>query len=181
MQTLLGTVVRQPITAGEPVTQGSLVSPGDRGFLAAALGPGMRAVTISVSDKTGVAGFVFPGDHVDIMLTQEVEGEEGASLKAAETILANLRVLAPDQSNETTTHAQRSTMPRASAPTPVVVENGTALAAPTVPQGPTVRVTRGKETSVEPVGRGAGALLDRQGQAMVTGARTASAGISTLR
>ena len=44
METLLGTVVRFPITAGEPVTQGSLVAPGDRGFLAAALGPGMREI-----------------------------------------------------------------------------------------------------------------------------------------
>lgn len=45
MNKLLGTVVRYPITAGQPVTQGALVSPGDRGFLAAALGPGMRAVS----------------------------------------------------------------------------------------------------------------------------------------
>ena len=45
---LLGTVVRYQVTAGEPVTQGSLVAPGDRGFLAAALGPGMRAVTVPV-------------------------------------------------------------------------------------------------------------------------------------
>src|SRR6478752_2889677 len=102
MSKLLGTVVRYAITAGEPVTQGSLVSPGDRGFLAAALGPGMRAVTVPVSEKTGVAGFVFPGDHVDLMLTQEVNGQEGSSLKATETILRNLRVLATDQSTETT-------------------------------------------------------------------------------
>lgn len=94
---LLGTVVRHPITAGEPVTQGSLVSPGDRGFLAAALGPGMRAVTVPVSVKTGVAGFVFPGDRVDIVLTQTIQGEEGQPLKAAETVLRNLRVLATDQ------------------------------------------------------------------------------------
>ena len=94
---LLGTVVRYQISAGEPVTQGSLVSPGDRGFLAAALGPGMRAVTVPVSDKTGVAGFVFPGDRVDIVLTQSVKGE-GAELKASETFLRNLRVLATDQS-----------------------------------------------------------------------------------
>src|SRR5690606_16512177 len=52
MTKLLGTVVRHAVTAGEPVTQGSLVSPGDRGFLAAALGPGMRAVTVQVSAKT---------------------------------------------------------------------------------------------------------------------------------
>jgi pilus assembly protein CpaB len=103
MTKLLGTVVRFPVTAGEPVTQGSLVAPGDRGFLAAALGPGMRAVTITVSQKTGVAGFVFPGDHIDLVLTQQVKStsEESSSLKAAETILRNLRVLATDQSTET--------------------------------------------------------------------------------
>lgn len=102
MNKLLGTVVRYPITAGQPVTQGALVSPGDRGFLAAALGPGMRAVTIPVSQKTGVGGFVFPGDHVDLVLTQSVRGEGNQdSLKTAETILRNVRVLATDQSTET--------------------------------------------------------------------------------
>lgn len=101
MSKLLGTVVRYPVTAGQPVTQGSLVKPGDRGFLAAALGAGMRAVTISVSAKTGVAGFVFPGDHIDLMLTQTVRGgDDGQALKATETILRNLRVLATDQSTE---------------------------------------------------------------------------------
>jgi pilus assembly protein CpaB len=59
---LLGTVVRYPITAGQPVTRGSLVGPQDRGFLAAALGPGMRAMTVPVNVNTGVGGFVFPGD-----------------------------------------------------------------------------------------------------------------------
>ncbi|MBA4764000.1 MAG: Flp pilus assembly protein CpaB [Erythrobacter sp.] len=94
---LIGTVVRHPVTAGEPVTQGSLVSPGDRGFLAAALTPGMRAITVPVDAKSGVAGFVFPGDRVDMVLTQAVNGNEGQALKASETILRNLRVLATDQ------------------------------------------------------------------------------------
>lgn len=107
---LLGTVVRHPITAGEPVTQGSLVSPGDRGFLAAALGPGMRAVTVPVSAKTGVAGFVFPGDRVDLVLTQTIKGEEDQPLKAAETVLRNLRVLATDQSTEQTTNEDGKTV-----------------------------------------------------------------------
>jgi len=94
-------VVKNPITAGQPVTTGSLVAPGDRGFLAAALGPGMRAVTIPVSSRTGVAGFVFPGDHVDLLLTQTVRGEgESQPLRATETILKNLRVLATDQSTD---------------------------------------------------------------------------------
>jgi len=104
MNKLMGTVVRFPVTAGQPLTQGALVSPGDRGFLAAALGAGMRAVTIPVSQKTGVGGFVFPGDHVDLVLTQTVKGQDGGdSLKASETILRNIRVLATDTSTETET------------------------------------------------------------------------------
>ena len=115
MEQLLGTVVRNPMTAGEPVTQGSLVSPGDRGFLAAALGPGMRAVTVPVSARTGVAGFVFPGDRVDMMLTQTVGAETGGeqALQTSETILTNLRVLATDQSTETTTTEDGRTVVRA--------------------------------------------------------------------
>src|SRR3569832_1723266 len=95
---LLGTVVRYAITAGQPVTKGSLVGPQDRGFLAAAHGPGMRALTVPVNASTGVAGFVFPGDHVDLVLTQNVSGGgDGPSLKVSETIIRNLRVLATDQ------------------------------------------------------------------------------------
>ena len=94
---LVGTVVRNAITAGQPITKGSLVKPGDRGFLAAALGPGMRAVTVPVSALTGVAGFVFPGDRVDLVLTQNVAGPGGPPLKVSETIIRNLRVLATDQ------------------------------------------------------------------------------------
>jgi pilus assembly protein CpaB len=95
---LAGTVVRYPITAGQPVTRGALVGPKDRGFLAAALGPGMRAITVPVNTSTGVAGFVFPGDHVDMVLTQQVQGGgDGPALKVSETIVRNLRVLATDQ------------------------------------------------------------------------------------
>jgi pilus assembly protein CpaB len=95
---LAGTVVRYAIAAGQPVTRGSLVGPQDRGFLAAALGPGMRAVTVPVSASTSVAGFVFPGDHVDLVLTQTVTGGgDGPPLKVSETIIRNVRVLATDQ------------------------------------------------------------------------------------
>jgi len=96
-QALQGSVVRSAVTAGQPLTLGSLVQPGDRGFLAAALGAGMRAITVSVSVATGGAGFVFPGDRVDLMLTQTVDGGEGPSLKTTETFIRNIRVLAVDQ------------------------------------------------------------------------------------
>ena len=96
IQKLLGTVVRYPVTAGQPLTRGALVGPQDRGFLAAALGPGMRAVTVPVDASAGVGGFVFPGDRVDMVLTQEVTGE-GPSLRVSETVVRNVRVLATDQ------------------------------------------------------------------------------------
>jgi pilus assembly protein CpaB len=111
MNKLLGTVVRYPITAGEPVTQGSLVAPGDRGFLAAALGPGMRAVTVPVTAMTGVGGFIFPGDRVDLVLSQEIQAnDDGAPLRAAETMVRNLRVLATDQTTEKTTDENGKTV-----------------------------------------------------------------------
>ena len=95
---MIGTVVRNPITAGQPITKGALVGPNDRGFLAAALGPGMRAVTVPVSVTSGVGGFIFPGDRVDMVLSQTVAGGgDGEPLKVSETIVRNLRVLATDQ------------------------------------------------------------------------------------
>jgi len=102
VNTLVGTVVRYPITAGQPLTQGALVHPDDRGFLAAALGPGMRAVTVKVSQEQGVAGFVFPGDRVDVVLAQTIAVEEGSNFPdkqifTAETIVRNVRILATDQ------------------------------------------------------------------------------------
>lgn len=107
-QSLVGTVVRYPVTAGQPVTQGTLVKPGDRGFLAAALSQGMRAVTLAISAQNGVAGFVFPGDRVDLLLTQAVTGgSDGA--KASETIVRNLRVLATDQRTDKTTDSDGKT------------------------------------------------------------------------
>ena len=97
---LNGTVVRTSISAGQPLAMGSLVQPGDRGFLAAALGPGMRAITISVNAQVaGVAGFTFPGDRVDLMLSQTVTGD-GPPLKTVETIVRNIRVLATDSRSQ---------------------------------------------------------------------------------
>lgn len=99
LEALVGSVVRIAVTTGSPVTKGALVNPGDRGFLASALGPGMRAITVPLSADQGVAGFVFPGDRVDILLSQSVKPDQGAEgqLFSSETILRNVRVLAVDQ------------------------------------------------------------------------------------
>lgn len=94
---LTGKVVRNAFLGGQPLTKDAVVGPQDRGFLAAVLTPGMRAVTVSVSASSGVAGFVFPGDRVDLVVSHEVERGDSARLKVSETIIRNVRVLAIDQ------------------------------------------------------------------------------------
>jgi pilus assembly protein CpaB len=94
---VVGAVVRRGIIGGEPVTGGRIVRPGDRGFLAAVLQPGMRAVAIAVNPTSGIAGLVFPGDRVDIILTQAVPTGGSDPRMASETVLENVRVLAIDQ------------------------------------------------------------------------------------
>ena len=93
---LVGHVVRYAIAAGMPVTRENLVAPGERGFLAAALTPGMRAVTVPVNTVTGIAGFVFPGDRVDLIVNHRVEDASRQKRLASETVVRNLRVLAVD-------------------------------------------------------------------------------------
>jgi pilus assembly protein CpaB len=101
------------VTAGQPITQGSLVKPGDRGFLAAALTPGMRAVTVPVQSQAAVAGFVFPGDRVDLVLTSTVPGGgDGPPLKTSETVMRNLRILATDQRTDNTVGEDGKTVVR---------------------------------------------------------------------
>lgn len=97
-----GSVVRYAIAAGEPITDARIVSPGDRGFLAAVLQPGMRAVSVPVTVTSGISGFVFPGDHVDIVLVHVFkQGNNGdREHRAGETVLTNVRVLAVDQKTQ---------------------------------------------------------------------------------
>jgi pilus assembly protein CpaB len=111
LKSLHGTVVRFAIPAGQPISQTAVVKPGDRGFLAAALGAGMRAVTFPVDTKSAVAGFVFPGDRVDLILTQDVPGGgDGPPLHASETVLRNVRVLATDQRTDKQTDDKGNTV-----------------------------------------------------------------------
>ncbi len=94
-----GWVARQPIAPGQPVTLTQIVAPGSRGFLAAALHPGMRAVSVRVTATSGISGFVFPGDRVDILITYPVPAGKngGYQHKASETVLSDVRVIAIDQ------------------------------------------------------------------------------------
>lgn len=107
-QSFSGWVARFPIGSGQPVTLANVVAPGSRGFLAALLLPGMRAVSVELNATTGISGFVAPGDRVDILITYPVPNIAPASAgmtevhhKASETILRNIRVLGIDQQLQT--------------------------------------------------------------------------------
>jgi pilus assembly protein CpaB len=93
----VGAVSRAPISAGEPITEGRVVLSGTRGFMAAVLQPGMRAVSVQVSPTSGVSGFVFAGDRVDLILTHAYEKDAHKERQASETILRDIRVIAMDQ------------------------------------------------------------------------------------
>src|SRR3546814_16857712 len=74
---LYGAVVRRGFTAGEPIVSRRVILPGDRGFLAAVLRPGFRAIAIRVNATSGVSGLVFPGDRIDLILTRSEERRVG--------------------------------------------------------------------------------------------------------
>jgi pilus assembly protein CpaB len=103
MNAFVGGVVRQSIAPGEPITSARIVMPGDRGFLAAVLQPGMRAVSVSINAETGISGLVFPGDKVDLIVAQsfrETSSETAVTRRASETVLTEIRVLAIDQNTK---------------------------------------------------------------------------------
>jgi pilus assembly protein CpaB len=86
-------VVLAAIEANEPVLALKITGAGQRATLSALVKPGMKAVTIRVNDVEGVGGFVQPGDHVDVVLTRQIE--KGSA--TTEVVLQNTRVLAIDQ------------------------------------------------------------------------------------
>ena len=92
----VGAVVRGAIAAGEPITEGKLVLAGTRGFMAAVLQPGTRAVSVPITATSAVSGFIYAGDRVDVLLTHVLARQAGQH-SATETILRNARVIAMDQ------------------------------------------------------------------------------------
>jgi pilus assembly protein CpaB len=96
---LTGAMIRRTLGEGQPITTSDVVHPGDHGFLSAVLGPDMRAITVAVDAVTGTAGLIWPGDRVDLILTQTLEDPNLVASRrvAAETVLSDARVIAVDQ------------------------------------------------------------------------------------
>jgi pilus assembly protein CpaB len=101
---VFGATVREPVAKGDVLGSRVVVLPGDAGFIASVLEPGMRAVAIPADAVTSNAGLVSAGDRVDVVLGLKRDQENGgeadpmASIElpklASQTLLRNVRVLA---------------------------------------------------------------------------------------
>lgn len=103
MNSLAGAVLREGLRQDEPLLTGQVVQPHDHGFLSAVLTPGKRAMSIALTPSAGVAGFIFPGDHVDVILTHSFSRKDVSDLterRVSETVVSDARVLALDQKSD---------------------------------------------------------------------------------
>ena len=99
---LNGALVRHSLAPGQTLTTTDVILPGEHGFVAAILAPGMRAVMVAPDQIASDTSLLSPGDRVDIILTETQDGGTGAKIAmarglSAETVLSDIRVLAVDQ------------------------------------------------------------------------------------
>jgi pilus assembly protein CpaB len=98
LASLRGSLIRNFLDTGTLITPADALRPRDRGFIASVLREGYRAVAVGVDPISGVAGLIWPGDHVDLLLTQDLGDKQDSSHRAlTETILNDVRVIAIDQ------------------------------------------------------------------------------------
>ena len=165
-----GAVVREPVSAGEPITENKVVRAGASGVLAVQLQPGMRAMSVPLSADNAAAGFILPGDHVDVVQIRRSAGGVQSG-----TVMNNVRVLAIDQQTRadpkeaakvgsqatlelSPSQAEDMVLARAQGELTLVLRSYADAAGPTrtgemqrsAPEDPTVRVFReGQETQVK--------------------------------
>lgn len=113
----VGGVTRRAFAQGEPITASAVVQPEGRGFLAAQLEPGYRAVAIEIEAITAAGGFIQPNDHVDVIVTSKIDNEGGGETVRSDIVLRDVRVLALGETTETQT----------SGDAPQVVDAGVAV------------------------------------------------------
>jgi pilus assembly protein CpaB len=93
-----GAALRVGVAAGAPIWRGVTVRPGDRDFLQIVLSPGARAIAIPVATGGASTGLLYPGDRVDVILTQTFKNNDAPLTRrsVSETVVESLRVLAVD-------------------------------------------------------------------------------------
>jgi pilus assembly protein CpaB len=98
---LVGSLVRQPFAAGEPIREIKLIKAQGSGYMAAILPQGKRAIATEITPETGAGGFILPNDHVDVILSRRGgDSKTDDNVEASEVVLTNVRVLAIDQAVE---------------------------------------------------------------------------------
>ncbi len=99
----LGAIVRQPITANEPLIASKVVRAGASGVMAVTLTQGLRAVALPLTAENAAGGFILPGDHVDVLLTRQQDSSAATTAATTthgfltSTVMRNVKVLAIDQ------------------------------------------------------------------------------------
>jgi pilus assembly protein CpaB len=95
---LNGALIQHYVEPGAPVHMADVLRPRDRGFLAAVLAPGTRAVSLAIDPVSGVGGLIWPGDRVDVILTQDIPAAGTTTRRVVgETVLSDVRIVAVDQ------------------------------------------------------------------------------------
>jgi len=101
----VGAVTRRAFVAGEPIISNYVVQPEGRGFMAAQLEPGFRAVAIEVARETAAGGYIQPNDRVDVIMSHKFnEGSE--ERVSSEIVLEDVRVLALGDTTQTQTSGE---------------------------------------------------------------------------
>ncbi|GJL99538.1 MAG: Flp pilus assembly protein CpaB [Methyloligella sp.] len=90
-------IARSAFVPGEAINPRKFIKKGTGGIMAALLTSGMRAVSTKIKEETAAGGFILPDDHVDVILSRQIQGEGRGSKFVSNTILTNVRVLAIGQ------------------------------------------------------------------------------------
>lgn len=104
----VGAVTRRALVQGEPITTSAVIQPDGRGFMAALLEPGFRAVAVEITANTAVGGFIQPNDHVDVIATYRAQnGDSGGQEQVrSEIVLRDIRVLAMGENTQPQTSGE---------------------------------------------------------------------------
>ena len=103
----VGGVTRRAFVQGEPITASAVIQPEGRGFMAAQLAPGYRAVAVEIDEESAAGGYIQPNDHVDVIVTTRIQNPEGGGeLVSSNIILQDVRVLALGDTTQTQTEGE---------------------------------------------------------------------------
>jgi pilus assembly protein CpaB len=98
---VIGRSLIYPISEHQPILDRDVAMAGSGIGLTVKIPEGMRAVSVRSNDVVGVAGFLYPGSHVDVLVTSKIENvAREASTPRTQTILANVEVLTAGQKIE---------------------------------------------------------------------------------